>query len=91
MAPPDALSDIEKVPIDQNNPGPPPIEQSVDATTRGPVSGRSIWKPDSLEWRYTVPVGIAFIIMAIASEVISHHQGEHVGTSVRAMRLIHLP
>ena len=55
------------------------------------TNGGSTWNPHSLKQRYTISLGLAFIVMAIASEVISHHRGKTPGSVIGAMRLIRLP
>ena len=76
--PPGGPSGTTAEKVDQNDP---------DSKSHN-TTGSSTWNPHSLKQRYTVPLGLAFIVMAIISEVISHHRGKTVGAVIGAMRLI---
>ena len=92
---PESLNDIyilEKVPARQSDTRPSPATPD-----EGPAhpDGKRPWKPDALQSWKTVLLGLAFIVLAISSEVILIRSKGDTGqariSSVEVMRLIRPP
>jgi hypothetical protein len=77
---PSDIAVLEKAPIDQNDPNLRTLGRSAESKSLDDFdNSRLTWKPSASYWWITIPLSLAFIAIAISSEVVLFYSRKNSG------------